>query len=1201
MKIKQYSKRFTTILLGLIVSISLVHPSSVTAKPDNSEAFLSSSSLFYSTFFGGSDGEGDGRIVSAGNGIVYVAGTTHSADFPTTPGAYDTTYNNYVSTVFLAKINLNTKQLLYSTFIGGNSQQSNGPSVSDLKVDSTGAAYVLIVTDETTFPTTPGAYDRTYGGGLFDVAIAKINPTGTSLIFSSYIGGNSVDKARGMALDSLGSIYISGITDSNDFPTTSGAYQTTKASRSYWVLKMKADGSNLDYSTYIHGSTAEDYYGSVNLSASPDGIVYITGDTVSSDFPVTEGAFDRSFNGGYRDIFVTKLNSTGSNLLYSTFIGGERVDQSQAIYVDNIGNAYITGITYSISFPTTTGVFQKELGGGILGSQNGDAFITKLDSDGSALVYSTYLGGLAAEAGMDIDVDSKGFAYVVGSTGNTLPTTTDAYQPVSGGDWDGFAAKINPTANKLEYATYLGGSSYEFAQSMDLAKDIENTIYLTGWTRSTDFPVTPDAFHNTIHGDFDNFIVKISMGKPKPLPFLDLPFEYGNSTSNFFQVLKNWNANGQINSWFDHKYPSSSNWNKGDGIWLYNGDKKTEDPRAVSSTVLCYGDYCYDGHNGYDLIPQSESQKTIHPAATGKVVLVKSGCVKNDYRNGCGNFGNYVVVYHPGQGYFTLYGHLLSVSTSPDLPVSVSDTIGVMGSTGNSVGTHLHFGVYQDNGNNVWDGEGIDKPVDPFGWRSNIPDPWVADLGGPPSYPLWIHDPDQESSFLGSEGSTLTDASGTIKVTIPPDFFSGPVKIDLSTGPVAGSSAQLHSIGQSFLLKLLEGLLNSTSQLAVPRQNSIQYSLSQPITLSIAYNADNLKHLDANLLSLYHWDQTQKLWQPLNSTIDSNNHVVTAETSELGDFDLQAPLLCPSDSQEPNDDYFASSPMPPDDTNLTRLFDIAQDEDWFQVDSTVGYSYTINISNLSTGVDTVLEIYDTDGVTLLASDDNSAGGKASSLVWRPKINGTYFIRVKQAPGSSYGCNASYSINATAAAVPTFQDVSDSHWAWNYIERLYSAGITGGCTFSPLNYCPSNPVNRAQMAVFLLRAEHGYNYTPPTAAGVFADVPASDWTASWIEQLADEGITGGCTVTPKQYCPAATITRAQMAVFLLRAEHGANYTPPAAAGMFLDVPKTDWIAPWIEQLANEGITGGCGGGNYCPGKAVTRDQMAIFLVRAFDLP
>jgi hypothetical protein len=183
----------------------------------------------------------------------------------------------------------------------------------------------------------------------------------------------------------------------------------------------------------------------------------------------------------------------------------------------------------------------------------------------------------------------------------------------------------------------------------------------------------------------------------------------------------------------------------------------------------------------------------------------------------------------------------------------------------------------------------------------------------------------------------------------------------------------------------------------------------------------------------------------------------------------------------------------------------------------------------------------------------------------------------------------------------FADVGTNYWAHTYIERLYAAGITGGCSTSPLSYCPTSPVTRAQMAIFLLRAEHGSGYVPPAASGtVFQDVAASDWAAAWIEQLAAEGVTGGCG--SGSYCPEGIVSRDQMAVFLLRVEHGSGYVPPVGSGsLFGDVPAHYWAGAWIEQLVAEGIAAGCGNGNYCPMTSVTRDQMAVFLVRAFHLP
>jgi len=227
-----------------------------------------------------------------------------------------------------------------------------------------------------------------------------------------------------------------------------------------------------------------------------------------------------------------------------------------------------------------------------------------------------------------------------------------------------------------------------------------------------------------------------------------------------------------------------------------------------------------------------------------------------------------------------------------------------------------------------------------------------------------------------------------------------------------------------------------------------------------------------------------------------------------------------------------------------------------------------------------------DGVALTANSDYFISARpAASELWvtlNKKLSGTH----------------NFQINTTSAI---FSDVPSNYWANSYIERLYHAGITGGCSTVPLNYCPDNTVTRAQMAVFLLKGMHGSSYTPPAvgASTGFTDVATDYWAAAWIKQLAAEGITGGCGAGV--YCPDAKVTRAQMAVFLLKAKHGSAYTPPTATGVFTDVPVGYWADKWIEQLASEGITGGCGAGIYCPDADVTRAQMAVFLVKAFSLP
>jgi hypothetical protein len=187
----------------------------------------------------------------------------------------------------------------------------------------------------------------------------------------------------------------------------------------------------------------------------------------------------------------------------------------------------------------------------------------------------------------------------------------------------------------------------------------------------------------------------------------------------------------------------------------------------------------------------------------------------------------------------------------------------------------------------------------------------------------------------------------------------------------------------------------------------------------------------------------------------------------------------------------------------------------------------------------------------------------------------------------------------SSVLATFGDVPVGYWAWRDVEALAGAGLSAGCGLG--QFCPGGSITRAETAVFLVRSVRGMDFVPPPATGtVFQDVPAGYWAAPWIEQFTQDGSTGNCSLAPPLYCPAQPLTRAEMAVFLLRAKHGGTYTPPAATGgVFTDVPADYWAAPWIEQLAAEGITAGCAPGLYCPGDLVTRGQMAVFLTLTFD--
>ncbi|MEP7288199.1 MAG: SBBP repeat-containing protein [Chloroflexota bacterium] len=327
------------------------------------------SGLVYGTYLGGSGDDNGAGIAVDGSSSVYVTGTTFSADFPTTIGAFQTTFGmSGVTDAFVVKLNAAGSGLAYGTYLGGIIDD-NGNGIA---VDSSGSAYVAGYTDSANFPTTTGAFQTIYSGGD-DAFVVKLNAAGSSLVYSTYLGGSgSNDIGNGIAIDSSGSAYVTGYTDSADFPTTTGAFQTTFSGGfvDAFVVKLNAAGSGLVYSTYLGGSSSE--YGA-GIAVDNSGSAYVMGTAFSADFPTTIGAFQTVSDGG-DDAFVVKLNAAGSSLVYSTYLGGSGSDNiGNGIAIDSSGSAYVTGGTFSTDFPTTVGAFQTTLSGGE------DAFITKLD------------------------------------------------------------------------------------------------------------------------------------------------------------------------------------------------------------------------------------------------------------------------------------------------------------------------------------------------------------------------------------------------------------------------------------------------------------------------------------------------------------------------------------------------------------------------------------------------------------------------------------------------------------------------------------------------------------------------------------------------------------------------------------------------------------------------------------------------------
>jgi len=473
------------------------------AAYDTSQALFIDPVLSYATYLGGSQLDTGFGIAVDGAGNAYVTGTTTPTssignDFPTTPGAFKvscTTTNPCSDDAFVTKLNPAGNGFVYSTYLGG-SGTDRGDAIA---VDAEGDAYVTGSTTSVDFPVTPRAIQTTFGGGFSDAFVTKLNAAGSALVYSTYLGGSNIDAGTGIALDRFRSVYVVGFTSSNgpdDFPVTPHAYQTTCKLDTFgscgdvFVSKINRRGSALEYSTYI-GGTSFDEGKAIAVDAS--GNAYITGSTGSIDYPTTPGVF-QSHLAGVDDAFITKLNRAGSALEYSTYLGGSQLDEARGIAIDAARNAYVAGITEAAldgtdDFPTTAGSFQPSYGGGFA-----DAFVGKINSRATVLLYSSYLGGSAADEAFGIGVDSTGNSYSTGQTCSTDFPVVNPTQPTNRGDCNAFVTSLNSTGAAAIYSSYFGGSISEEATA--IAVTASGKVYFTGESCSLDLPTVNPAQPN---------------------------------------------------------------------------------------------------------------------------------------------------------------------------------------------------------------------------------------------------------------------------------------------------------------------------------------------------------------------------------------------------------------------------------------------------------------------------------------------------------------------------------------------------------------------------------------------------------------------------------------------------------------------------------------------------------------------------------
>jgi hypothetical protein len=473
--------------------------------------------LVYAGYVGGVNADSGLAIAVDSAGAAYIAGETLSVQptFPVTVGP-DLTFNDTVNTdAFVAKVEPDGSGLVYAGYIGGSAADSG----TGIAVDGSGNAYVTgwtLSTETAGFPVALGP-DTTHNLGV-DAFIVKVNSVGTGLDYAGYIGGSGTDRAFDVEVDSSGNAYVTGDTssDQNSFPVMAGPFTVHRGGFDAFVAKVKSDGTGLDYAGYIGGASDDQGLG---IAVDNSGNAYVTGHTGSSSgtFPVTVGP-DTSYNGGSEDAFVAKVRPDGTGLVYAGYLGGSGTDGGNAIAIDSAGNAYVAGSTNSnqSNFPDTVGPDVTYNGGG-------DAFVARVKSDGTALDYAGYIGGIGDDQGLGIAVDGSGNAYVTGFTSSDATT----FPVIEGPDLiynlngDAFVARVKSDGTALDYAGYIGGASSD--KGRGVAVDGAGDAYVTGITSSaeTSFPVAvgPDLILNLgLPGFDDAFVAKVAGPPVTPTP-----------------------------------------------------------------------------------------------------------------------------------------------------------------------------------------------------------------------------------------------------------------------------------------------------------------------------------------------------------------------------------------------------------------------------------------------------------------------------------------------------------------------------------------------------------------------------------------------------------------------------------------------------------------------------------------------------------
>ncbi|MBC7865332.1 MAG: PKD domain-containing protein [Bacteroidia bacterium] len=586
----------------------------------------------WSTFAGGGPGA-DGyisEITVDPSGNVYGTGW-YNAGFPTTPGSYDQSYNagGGYGDAYVFKLNATASTMVYATYIGGATSYEQGQAII---ANAAGEVYVCGWTQSTDFPTTAGAFNTAFNGTSFqDIVVFKLNATGSALVYSTFVGGMYSDYAYAMALDPSGNVYVTGYsTNFNlDFPTTPGAYlpSAMTSNGGVYVFKMNSTGSAMVYSTFTGNPSGR----GLGIDVNTAGEAVLTGFNYGN-MDITPGVFNPTPNvniGIYPDAFAQKINPTGTSLVYSTYLGGDNWEEGNGIAMDLSGNAYVTGFTGSLNFPTTAGAFDVTQSGG------SDPWLLKLNTAGTALVYATFLA--QDGIGYSVAVNYQNEVFFAGNMNSQGFTATPcAFDATYNGATDNFMGKLDATGSVMLFETYVGGTASDYGNGpfgkvkIVISDPCEEKVYVCTTSHSTDFPTTAGTYQS----------VKANSGADQPVVYHIKPtitplFTYTvNPCNNVdFTDVSTGNCIWQAGPWS----PTQWQWNFGDG-----GTSTTQNPSHTYGAPGTYNVQLIVG------CPKDSITIPVTVSAAGLVLAMSSTPA------GCGiNNGSATVNVTTGTGPFT--------------------------------------------------------------------------------------------------------------------------------------------------------------------------------------------------------------------------------------------------------------------------------------------------------------------------------------------------------------------------------------------------------------------------------------------------------------------------------------------------------------------------------------------------------------------